>query len=1076
MSLLTIYKASAGSGKTFTLTREYLRLLMDDPFRYRNILAVTFTNKAAAEMKSRILSELINLSQKKDSKYLSLLQKDMSLTEIQIRERATSALFHILHDYSHFDIETIDKFFQRIVRSFAREAGLQSNFQIEIDPGLLLNEAIDRLLDSLGDNKPLLNWMSGYVQEQIEQGSSWNVRKSMAQLGQYLFQETYAEHASEAIPKYSDKTFMSDYRTKLLSIGKKYEQDCLKLGIAFINCIESNGLQIADFSYGKTGIAGIFKKMAGGEIPEFTGTRFIKAADGAENWYKKGSPLKNQIESLWISQLQNFYHQAINLSNQKQQYSTATLILENFGSLALLTDIAKSMSEINHERNQFLLSDTSQLLRAVIAGNETPFIYEKTGSRYRHYMLDEFQDTSRMQWDNFQPLINNSLAQGDSCLVVGDVKQSIYRWRNGDWRLLSHRLAREFASWVQESTLDTNRRSAQEIVTFNNSFFSHAWKLLFAVLQDKNIDEDFARMLPEAYLQPSQQISGKTDKGYVEVCCLEAEKASDFKEKATKQAIQWYEQLIDLGVPACDIAFIVRTNGEGQALASAMLECKRNKKTSYTYDVISGEAFQLSSSPAVSFIIALLQTLLNPDNEVNNTFLRSEYYNYLQSGQNEEPYLSQDTVQNDKILPGLDNEIITSLRVVPLYECCEQIVQRFGLGKMDGQTPFLDAFFDILADYLRGNPADIELFIQWWTEKGAGKCLPAPENLDAATIITIHKSKGLEFSSVIMPYCSWELVKSGEQGLLWCKPDKEPFNELSLVPVKNGKKLAGTFFSKEYEEEYTLNYLDNLNLLYVAFTRACRHLFLAAWQKNENGVKNKTQLPTLRTASDLLINGLETGKIDNSEYPLIVLNEYWDNTHALWHTGTLSAPDIKARISTVPVVSVWRGMPASNRLRLKYAHTEFSPEEVSDILQLPQRDKGKLLHRLFAGLRTPVDLPNVLAEMLNEGIISQKESEILANEVYKALSEPKANEWFSSAVKVLPETSIILPGGEQRRPDRVMFFDNRTVVVDFKFGLTEKDDYFFQVSQYVELLQKMGNTAVEGWLWYVTLGRTVRVA
>jgi ATP-dependent exoDNAse (exonuclease V) beta subunit len=1075
MSLLTIYKASAGSGKTFTLTQEYLRLLINDPFRYRNILAVTFTNKAAAEMKSRILTELINLSQKKESKYLDSLQKDTNFSETQIREKATSALFYILHDYSHFDIETIDKFFQRVVRSFAREAGLQSNFQLEIDPGLLLNESIDRLLDSLGDNKTLLNWMSEYVQEQIEQGSSWNVRKSMAQLGSYLFQETYAEHANEAILKYSDKIFMSEYRTKLLAIEKKYEQGCQKLGADFVSCIESNGLQIADFSYGKTGIAGVFKKMADGEIPEFSGTRFIKAADGPESWYKKGSSFKAQIESLWISNLQNYYQQAIDLSKQKQQYDTASLILENFGSLALLTDIAKSISEINRERNQFLLSDTSQLLRAVIAGNEAPFIYEKAGTRYRHYMLDEFQDTSRMQWDNFRPLISNSLAQGDSCLVVGDVKQSIYRWRNGDWRLLSYRLASDFANWVKESTLDTNRRSTQEVVTFNNSFFAQVWKLLFAVLQEKNVDESFTRMLPEAYLQPCQQLPGKTEKGYVEVCCLEAEKAAEFRIKATEQAIRWYEQLIDLGVPARDIAFIVRTNGEGQALAAAMQERKRNKNAAYTYDVISGEAFQLGSSPAVSFIISLLKTLLKPDDEVNNAFLRSEYHNYLNFVTNEKNYLPEEPVHDGKILHGLDNDVIKLLRIIPLYECCEQIVQLFGLGKMAGQTPFLDAFFDMLADYLRGNPADIELFVQWWADKGANKCLPAPEKMEAATIITIHKSKGLEFSSVIMPYCSWELVKSGDQGLLWCKPDKKPFNELPLVPVKNDKKLADTFFSKEYEEEYTLNYLDNLNLLYVAFTRARRHLFLAAWLKIEKSSKSKSQLPALRTASDLLINGLKAGVQTQSEYPQIALNEYWNNVHNLWHIGDLQAPVEKEKIKYTPVAAVWRGIPASNRLRLKYAHTEFLPDEISDILQLPQRDKGKLLHRLFAGIHTPADLPIVLSEMLNEGIISQKESKTLTTEVYKALQQPQAAEWFSANAKVMPEASIVLPGGEQRRPDRVMLFNNRTVVVDFKFGLTEKDDYFFQVGQYVELLQKMGNPSVEGWLWYVTLNRTIRV-
>lgn len=1076
MSQLTIYKASAGSGKTFTLTLEYLKLLVINPTVYRNILAVTFTNKAAAEMKSRVLGELIKLAKNESSKYLPLLVTDSNLSETAIREKASVALYYILHDYSRFEIGTIDSFFQRVVRGFAREAGLQSNFQLELDPMLWLDEAIDRLLDSLDTNPQLLHWVSQFTQEQMEQGKSWNIRKNLVELAKNLFNESYTEHALEVIDKYGDKEFMADYRKQLLEIKNSFLKELKAIGQQFLFSIHNEGLTVEDFAYAKSGIAGAFAKMANGVLPDFAGARFVKAGDGPESWSTKTSKKKASIDSLWLSVFDNLYKRAVALEQEQVNYNSAEIILENFGSLALLTDIAKELGAINRERNQFLLSDTAKLLQLIIDGNDAPFIYEKMGTRYHHYMLDEFQDTSRMQWSNFKPLINNSLSEGNACLVVGDVKQSIYRWRNGDWQLLSNKLAAEFPEFKKDATLEVNRRSTYEVVSFNNSFFAKAYQCFAAQLSEKNIDKRLVAMLSEAYSSPCQLLPGETEKGYVEVSFLEADNMSAYREKAVEQAINYYEQLIDLGVPARQIAFLVRTNGEGQMIAGAMLRRKLAGAAAYSYEVVSGDAFSLSSSPTVSFLIGVCRLLIDDKNDVNRTFLRSEYYNYLHPEILHETFIPVDRGE-DEVLPGLNAENIAALRVIPLYECCEKIASLFDLGKMQGQTPFLEAFFDVLGDFLKGNPADMALFLEWWDEKGASKNLPAPENLEAATIITIHKSKGLEFGSVIMPFCSWQVVNNQKQGLLWCKPFFEPFSLLPLVPVKAGSKLENTIFAYENASELTMKYLDNLNMLYVAFTRAQRHLFVVGYKGSdakEEGRKGRSG--NSGTVSKLLLDVLSLEKDSQyADYPLVDFADYWDESMNKWTLGELKAPQEIEEVAPVSEAPVWEGVAATNKLRLTFANMEFSPDEEGSYLSLPQRDKGKLFHKLFAEIQTVADIDFALNKLVLDGFISRTEANALRTDVLQSLQHEDAKRWFSSSGKLLTESAIVLPGGETRRPDRVILEKDKTIVVDFKFGLSENDKYTKQVSEYAQLLQQMGYPNVEAWLWFVSLNRTVKV-
>ncbi|MDA3781226.1 MAG: UvrD-helicase domain-containing protein, partial [Bacteroidales bacterium] len=529
MDKLKIYKASAGSGKTFKLTEEYLKLVYANPYAYKQILAVTFTNKSTAEMKNRILQELYLLSINdasdkniKQSEHKISLSKFFNLSDTEIRNKAKSILNNILHDYSKFSVNTIDKFFQQILRSFTKEIGIQPGYQIELNSDEILGNSIDELMNEIGDNAQLQEWLVKYSESKISEGKNWDFKKNLESLGKQIFTEKYKELNQDFIEN-ADKELFNKYLKDLNSIKHEFENKLIKIGNEAIQYISSIGLEISDFSYGKSGVMNFFNKLSN-KIFDTPGKRVLDAQESVDNWYKKTSTKKDEIENAVNTKLLSLLKDAVNhFNNEVANYNTATSILKNFYTLGILKDISRKIKEYSKRNNVFLLSDGAKLLNDIINNNDAPFIYEKVGNIYKHFLIDEFQDTSTMQWGNFKPLITNSLSQAKKNIIVGDIKQSIYRWRNSDWSILAHKVNNDFKQFLPKTeALEYNYRSEKNIINYNNTIFAYAASILQndfinKIESVKDISENLKTEISFAYSDLYQKAPSKTNKngGYI---------------------------------------------------------------------------------------------------------------------------------------------------------------------------------------------------------------------------------------------------------------------------------------------------------------------------------------------------------------------------------------------------------------------------------------------------------------------------------------------------------------------------------------------------------------------------------
>ncbi|MFH2094838.1 MAG: UvrD-helicase domain-containing protein [Bacteroidota bacterium] len=855
---LTIYKASAGSGKTYKLTGEYLRLLFSDSNNYRRILGVTFTNKATGEMKSRIINELHLIAKGEYSSYCKTFTGELGITAGELQKRARKLINKLLHDYSRFSISTIDSFFSQLIQAFAREIGLFSGYSIELDKDTVLDEAIDNLVFNLKDHEALKNWLVNFILLRTESGKSWNIREEIRDLSLQIFNEKYQAFANELEIKISDHAFMNGYIRELKQISEGFEQHMSDIGKKALELISSHGLEISDFIYKEAGVAGYFRKIS--EKSEFIpGTRPLKAANNPDEWYT-GKEKNEPIITLYNAGLNKLLCDALEYyNNNSVAYYTALIISRHIHSLGLITDISSRVRAVTKEKNIFLLSDAAAILQAIIDGNDAPFIYEKTGSFYRHFMIDEFQDTSGMQWNNFRPLIINSLSEGNKSLVVGDIKQSIYRWRNGDWKLLGARLEQDFqVQGTEIIPLDFNYRSKKNIVLYNNTVFTNAADILQQKLAgDSAVKDDygFAQWIGKAYDTVLQKLPGERENDGGMIRNIFLKDKSDQSSQVFSYLPGIIEDLQEKGIDARDICILTRRNTEGTLIAGFLLEYQKSgqAKAGINYRFISGEALYVSSSAAVRFIADVLRYLLDPDNQLVKSRIAYWYSSNFPTGHRKEfhrVFLSC-TGSDDmfrELLPEAFTSCVEQVKKLPLYELCERIISIFGLSDRHAETAYLTGFQDIIHRFTCDKSTGIAEFLEWWDDAGVRKTLSLPEEADAMRILTIHKSKGLEFRAVIIPFCNWDIDDSRHRPVIWCKPSCEPFNQLEIVPVDYSKNMTQTIFNRDYLEEKTLNYIDNLNMLYVAFTRAREALVTISPLPEKDDIK---------TAGDLLFRSVK---------------------------------------------------------------------------------------------------------------------------------------------------------------------------------------------------------------------------
>ena len=1083
---LTVYKASAGSGKTFTLATEYISLLVENPMNYRTILAVTFTNKATEEMKMRILSQLYGIwKQLPDSdKYLKKVQEKTGLDAEVISQRAGIGLSNLLNNYNFFRVETIDTFFQSILRNMARELDLTTNLRIGLNDYQVEELAVDQLIADLSTTDAMLQWILQYIMDNISDDKSWNVIGQIKQFGRHIFSDAYKDVGRCLEEKLAEPGFFDQYTTRLRELRQSAE-DCMKqFADAFFAILDDESLTVDDFLYGKAGVCGFFVKLRQGQFDEgIVGKRVTDSVSDPGKWYKKTHPRRELIHALADSKLDSLLRQALDeRPRQWRLYKSADLTLRHLSQLRLLSGIEQKVHELNQDANRFLLSDTQQLLHSLIGDSDSPFIFEKIGAQLEHVMIDEFQDTSTVQWQNFRVLLDEAMSHMNSQnLIVGDVKQSIYRWRAGDWRLLNDIESQFDARQTETLPLGTNYRSQRRIITFNNTFFREAARLEYLSLQE--INEAEASQLEKAYADVEQKIpEDQPDEGFVRIELLPSE---DYQEQVFQRLTETVSELLAAGATQEQIAILVRTNAVIPLIAQYFMEQMPE------VTIVSDEAFRLDASSAVCLLINAMRLLVRPADQLTKAAIVKSYHTDILQDYQGDGVQMLATTDLDELLPEAYIDHFDDLRSLPLYDLAERLYTIFGLENLPGQSAYVCAFYDYLVNFVNESAADITAFLNEWDETFCSKTIQSDET-SGIRIFSIHKSKGLEYEHVICPFCDWQMEKQSGN-ILWCQPTEAPFNDLPIVPVDySQKQMMGTIYEADYRHEHLQNTVDNLNLLYVAFTRACRSLFVIGRRK-ATGTRSlliEQALPIVAEAlqtdsqADILLEGL-----DDDTQPLCLTYGTLTSSHLSTVPDMVPEPvegiegveGFTSHLSKNPFLQPYEPLPVAirtfeSKVSFRQSNRSKAFVEADDEEAARQQNyiqTGSILHEVFSTIRTAADIPDALQRLQSEGVIydGTLTPERITSMLQKRLKDPRVADWFSNRWILFNECAILsVEDGQvcQHRPDRVMTDGHEWIVVDFKFG-SPKPEYHDQVRRYMNLIQEMTTTniSIKGYLWYV---------
>lgn len=1079
MKPLTIYKASAGSGKTFTLATEYIKMLIRDPLSFKGILAVTFTNKATEEMKMRILSQLYGIwKQLPDSEsYMDNVTSGLDVSREVASKQAGIALGGLLHNYNYFHVETIDAFFQSVLRNLAREMDLTANLRIELNDWQVEEQAVDSIIESLNETSLMLSWLINYIESNIDDNKSWNVIGQIKAFGRTIFKEYYKTASKALSERTEEKDFFSNYMSRLRAIRVAAKKRMSAFSDEFERVTAEAGLTTFSYAGKQRGIGSYFNKLRSEDYSDANclNSTLAKCLENADNWASKSSPERAAIVSLADSSLIPLLRNAEEeRPKQWKLCMSADVTLRHLDKLRLLNSIETKVRELNSDANRFLLSDTQYLLHTLIKDSDSPFIFEKIGSRLEHVMIDEFQDTSRIQWQNFKVLLQECMSHASNeegitrNLIVGDVKQSIYRWRSGDWRLLNN-IKEQFSG--RENSLDirslqTNYRSERNIVNFNNAFFTAAVKLEYK--DERDFNEDGAEELLSAYDDVCQAVPPqRKDNGYVRVTLFDSE---DYDEAMLDAVVETVDGLKEAGVKLKDIAILIRYNKHIPAIAGHFLK-KRPE-----YKLVSDEAFRLDASMAVTTIMQALRVLVNPADVLSKASLAMTYQRkVLKKDILESSLLANDDTGHvlDEMLPDRFINRRYDLLKMPLFDMIEEIYSLFNLKVFDDQSAYICAFYDCVTSFITDNTGNLDSFIKEWDVSICSKNIQSDDN-DGIRLISIHKSKGLEFDNVIIPYCDW-LLENTRGTTLWCTPGEEPFSQLPVVPVDYSRKLLETIYAKDFKNEHLQNCVDNLNLLYVAFTRAGKNLFVMG---KKNGARTRSAL--LNTCLPEICNQLAGSTItegDNESDPTV------------FKYGVLSVEKKKEEhvSSNVFLKKVVRkSIPFETyKTTLDFRQSNKSRDFIENNDTENERQTyikmGNILHNLFSQIRTTADIDGVIRQLEFEGILYDDDitAERMRETLTKRLADQHVADWFSPRWTLFNECSILYIDKEtgvmnERRPDRVITNGREMKVIDFKFG-RPRDEYFTQVRQYMSLLKTMGYKNVSGYLWFVYSNEIVEV-
>ena len=1108
---LKIYTASAGSGKTHALTREFLRLMLSnaDPRYFTTIQAVTFTKKATAEMKGRIIAELSTLARTPEgSLFTSDLCQELGISEAKLQERANATLHALLLEYTSFRVRTIDSFFQEVVRSFAYELGHAGALRVQLDSERLLHQAVLEVLarqDQEKSDKEIEAWLNELTTEAIEDGKGYNIEDQLSKFAKQL--ENEAVKQLRAAKEFPTQAQVKKLREAARKIIKDRKEALYALAERALNALEQSGVAVDDLSNGSTGVFGAIyacRRNQGALLEkssafaERSRLRAFLDAEDAEVQLNKlvgGGKGKQPIREQMEPHLRSIYDALKAFSDYNFQqlpiYVTAQQINRYAGLYGILIDIDNALQELKREGKLMLISDAPSLIQALLKdNNDAPFLYEKIGARIEHHMIDEFQDTSRMQYENFKPLLDNAQSQGQDCLIVGDAKQSIYRFRNSDSTLLTTQLTEDFTSSAERKNLEDNWRSVPEIVDFNNALYPQLCSLIRRVFDslwsgvkgygfpegqeevksrlDAELDillkayEDVEQNTPEPKQQrglgqvvlhryaPPPKKNDSTTEGE------DSEETSDTEEEVPSGALdQLPLVLVDLlkrGYRCSDIAILVRKKAHAANVAETLLSAPEDVLEGYSLPFLSEEALHVDRAYSVRFIIAALSYLADTSIPLRLAVLQEAYHQVLAlSGQAEED------------LSEVELQELRDFGRQGLYEVVEIINSRYGKLFPESEGAYLVKLLDMLYSWEQEEAADISTFLQYWQDKGHLQSIVNNSAEDAITLMTIHKSKGLGFPVVLLPDISWQLDESlsaNKENILWCPiPHISETEELTAthvtsVPLKYTATLQMSYFAEPYFEEKLKNMMDSLNLLYVATTRPKQELHIWIREEEEQSKEKTAKIEDLFLASveeDKALHEILPAHQTTKEAPI------GDATSA----PKKKSSDSESESSKALQVGALSSYPIDKRLAILREGLEYFSED-------SQRAYGRTLHLILSEIETASDIAPAISEAVHHGYIKAEHAEELSAQLRTVVEHPEATRWFDGTGKIFNERAII--GGQletSRRPDRVIFYpEGHIEVVDYKSG-EERKSHHRQVHEYMELLRQMGYTEVSGYLCYL---------
>lgn len=1077
MHTLTVYKASAGSGKTFTLAVEYIRLLLEDAHGYDGVLAVTFTNKATEEMKMRILSTLYGLanSLQESEGYLAVLMEETGLEATEIRRRARTVLTSLLHNYHYFRVQTIDAFFQAVLRNLAKELMLTANLRVGLNTEQVVDQAVDDMVDTVADDKELKQVVMDYVNDNMTDGKNWNVISQIKAFGGNIFREHFKQNRQRMEKVFEDEKFFDNYKRTMRSIMTETEKRYREYGEEAMQILEAHGLALEDFSRGKSGVMGYFVKLTQGNLYDVLNKTAADAMEDAEKWVKKTHPRRAAVMDVVEQELLPLLqHAEASRANDARMALSAKKTLQHLNDLRLLKRIELAAHELNEAAQRFMLNDTQSLLHDIIEEGDAPFIFEKIGARLEHVMIDEFQDTSVVQWRNFQTLLRECMAQGKSNLIVGDVKQSIYRFRSGDWRLLNN-IEREFREGeVKFEPKRTNYRSERNVIEFNNAFFEAISQI--EVENVRQFSEARAEELERAYCDVKQLIpEGKKNRGHVilELLPMKGSGESDTESMEEKVAVR-VRELLGRGVRQRDIAILVRSRRVIPDIAQAVECCmkEQDKDGGTAVKVVSDEAFRLDSSRTLQCIVGAMRLLVHPQEALSRALLEN-----LCNGE----------------LPSAFTEQYNSLQMMTLYDLSEALLKIF---QKEGEDAYISKFFDEIREFCENSLPVTEDFLREWDSEICAKTIEAAEG-EGIRILTIHKSKGLEFKHVIIPYCNWSF-NPPQGSLIWAEPTLEPFSELPMIPLEcvSASSLEGTIYEEDGYDEQVQKIVDNLNLLYVVMTRAGESLYVIGERGTKEGNRSYAmekaiadmekaiaEMPDTIGKGELRIEGQEdkegTLRVEYGSGAATDAEGDTDNGNTQSPSKMQHKDESKARNVFTAVPTAIKVETHSYENTAEYRQSNESLRFADDSIDNRDRERmikvGMVLHQLFSTIRTLDDVEPVMERMEFDGMLYGEDvtREKLQEHLRRAFENTQVRSWFDSGWDVYNECTILTPEGEYR-PDRVVTNGEETVVVDFKFGNPHKG-YVEQVKRYMQLLRDMGLPGVKGYLWFVIKGEVVKI-